>query len=102
MEMEVLPWPPQSPDLNPIENIWAHLKKQLRKRPIQPTNHNELYAAIVEEWEAIPRKILTNMVQSMPKRIEKVIKQRGGSTNTSVLILHLASSPTTPTSTSIG
>ena len=80
MEIKVLPWPPQSADLNPIENIWAYLKKQLRKRAIQPRNHDELYAAIVEEWEAIPRRVLMNMVQSMPKRIAQVIKQKGGST----------------------
>ena len=40
--------PTQSPDINPIENLWVHLKKKIGKR--WPTNKNELIRFIKEEW----------------------------------------------------
>ena len=47
--IKVIETPAQSPDINPIENLWIHLKKKLRKR--SPTNKNELRKVIKEEWE---------------------------------------------------
>ena len=41
----------QSPDINPVENWWVHLKKKVEKRP--PTNKNELISFIKEDWEKI-------------------------------------------------
>jgi Transposase and inactivated derivatives len=43
--------PSQSPDMNPIENLWSHLKIQIRKRQIKSTS--QLKAAFLEEWKNI-------------------------------------------------
>jgi len=45
-----LTWPPGSPDLNPIENIWHILKNMLNKRPPHPTTKEQSKRAIVNEW----------------------------------------------------
>jgi len=52
--LRVFPWVGQSPDLNPIENAWEDLEGRLRSRPTAPKNKDELFAALSEEWDAIP------------------------------------------------
>ena len=79
-KLQVMDWPSQSPDLNPIENLWGYLKRQLRNRPRKPSSLDQLYDFIVQEWNAIPSRVLENMIESLPRRIEMVIKNRGGST----------------------
>jgi len=76
----VLPWVGQSPDLNPIENDWAELERRLRARPTAPKNKDELFAALSEEWEAIPAFFFRRLVESMPLRVRDVIAVGGAST----------------------
>jgi len=79
-EIEFLPWPAQSPDLNPIENLWDILERRIRKhRPI-PTNKREFFKVLKEEWNKIDENQLIRLVQSMPRRIEAVIKNKGNPT----------------------
>jgi len=78
--VEVLQWPAQSPDLNPIEHLWAHLKRRLRGREVQPTNREELWAALQEEWGNITPEFCRNLVESMPRRVAAVRASRGGVT----------------------
>ena len=72
----LLPWPAQSPDLNPIENVWDHLARRLAKRSIQPATEDELWEALQEEWYQIDLVYIQKLYQSMPRRVEQVIQRK--------------------------
>ena len=78
--IDVLPWIPQSADMNPIEHCWARLEAKLRQRPLLPTNVTQLVAALEEEWAKTPTSYITALYESMPLRIEAVMKAKGGYT----------------------
>ncbi|GFV62576.1 hypothetical protein TNCV_4392641 [Trichonephila clavipes] len=61
-----LVWPARSLDLNPIENVWDALGRQVAGRNYPPTNKNTLIRALTEEWDKLPQQLLDNVVQSMP------------------------------------
>jgi transposase len=68
-------WPSQSPDLNPIENLWSYLDWRLRDRHCGSLE--ELWAALQEGWNSIPVDYLTKLVESMPRRLQAVIDAKG-------------------------
>ncbi|GFW39553.1 hypothetical protein TNCV_3908621 [Trichonephila clavipes] len=65
--IERLVWPARSPDLNPIENVWDALGRQVAGRNNPPTNKNTLICALTEEWDKLPQQLLDNVVQSEEK-----------------------------------
>ncbi|GFV31265.1 transposable element Tcb2 transposase [Trichonephila clavipes] len=67
-----------SPDLNPIENVWDALGRQVADRNYPPTNKNTLIRALTEEWDKLPQQLLDNAVQSMVRRVECCITLHGG------------------------
>ncbi|GFS84626.1 transposable element Tcb2 transposase [Trichonephila clavipes] len=73
-----LVWPARSPDLNPIENVWDALGRQVADRNYPPTNKNTLIRALTEEWDKLPLQLLDNVVQSMVGRVECCITLHGG------------------------
>ena len=77
-QIKVLEWPGNSPDLNPIENLWAIIKNQLRSKDC--SNLTRLIEAVIAIWfhdEEIA-KSCQNLVCSMPKRVKQVLKNKGG------------------------
>ncbi|GFS95045.1 transposable element Tcb1 transposase [Trichonephila clavipes] len=73
-----LVWPARSPDLNPIENVWDALGRQVADRNYPPTNKNTLIRALTEEWDKLPQQLLDNVVQIMVRRVECCITLHGG------------------------
>lgn len=76
----VLPWPPQSPDLNPIEHLWDVLKRRLNAYANPPAGILELWERIDSQWESISRETCMRLIESMPRRIKAVLKAKGGNT----------------------
>ena len=72
-EEVVMDWPPQSPDLNPIEHLWAELKQRLRAAPTA-TSIDGLWERVQREWWAVDSEEWLTLVSTMPKRISDVIK----------------------------
>ena len=73
-------WPAQSADLNPIEHLWVYIKKKLEEYPEPLKGILELWERAEAEWNKIPMKVCQNLKESMPRRIEAVIKAKGGNT----------------------
>lgn len=74
--VNVLPWPGNSPDLNPIENIWGLMKAKLNK--ISITTKNQIIGEVLKAWfrdEEFTEK-LRNVIDSMPQRIQAVISAK--------------------------
>ena len=76
--ISLLDWPAQSPDLNPVEHLWDKLCRQLGCRAFP--NNEELWQHLQEQWQLIPRLYISNLVESMPRRVEAVIEAYGGYT----------------------
>jgi len=68
-------WPPQSPDLNIIEHIWARLKNKVAKR--YSSNSYELWSIVKEEWEDIPTKKIQSLYRPISMRIKETLRNNG-------------------------
>uniref|UniRef100_A0AAZ3PU85 Tc1-like transposase DDE domain-containing protein n=1 Tax=Oncorhynchus tshawytscha TaxID=74940 RepID=A0AAZ3PU85_ONCTS len=77
-KVKVLEWPSQSPDLNPIENLWAELKKHMRAR--RPTNLTQLHQLCQGEGAKIHPTYCGKLVEGYPKRLTQVKTFKGNAT----------------------
>ena len=75
---EILDWPPNSPDLNPIENVWGIIKRELQKENI--SKRSILINRIKEIYENIPYKYIENIVESFVTRLQRCIDLEGDRT----------------------
>lgn len=76
-EFETMLWPSQSPDLNPIEHLWAHIKRRLNQFESPPKGINELWNRIQEIWNEVDPSVCSNLIKSMPSRLAAVLKAKG-------------------------
>lgn len=75
---KTIEWPAQSPDLNPIENMWSLLKWRLNDYESAPKGMEELNERVTDVWyNQMTSKDCQNVINSMPRRIEACIKARG-------------------------
>jgi transposase len=63
--VQMLDWPPQSPDLNPIEQIWAIMKQKIYTQKSFPENKSELIASFFRIWDELPESLLVNLSDSI-------------------------------------
>ena len=68
-------WPPNSPDINIIENVWSLLKKRVFQR--HPKNIEELWPFCQEEFESIPLEYIQNLYSSIRGRLNKIVQCNG-------------------------
>ena len=76
--LEVMVWPPQSPDLNIIESVWDYMKRQKDLR--KPTSTEHLWLVLQDVWNNLPAEFLQKLCASLPRRIDAVLKAKGGHT----------------------
>ncbi|KAJ5512190.1 hypothetical protein N7463_001742 [Penicillium fimorum] len=84
MQIEVMEWPPHSPDLNPIENLWALLKAKIYElRPDllhmgnNDTTKEILVATAQQAWDELELRHLKHLSETMPHRVEAIIESQG-------------------------
>lgn len=68
--------PPESPDLNPIENLWHELKEYIR-REVKPKTKDELLTGISDFWQKVDRAKCQKYIGHLRKVIPKVIELQG-------------------------
>ena len=85
---DIMEWPPYSPDLNPIENLWALLKAEILKRhpelmqlPNNETTLDLLVDSAQEAWEGLDIEIFKHLSDTMPHRVADIIKYAGWHTS---------------------
>ncbi|UYV63335.1 hypothetical protein LAZ67_2003769 [Cordylochernes scorpioides] len=78
-DVQMLPWPPYSPDLSPIEHVWDIIGRRLHALP-QPRSEDELWQMVEREWRAIPQDAIRTLIDSLPRRVAECIAVRGGPT----------------------
>ena len=78
--IETLPWPAYSLDINPIEHVWDHLDRRVRSRQPPPRNHAELRQGLIEEWHAFPQALINRLVMSVQRRTQEMLAAGGGHT----------------------
>lgn len=70
-------WPPNSPDLNPIETLWGAMKKAVSQ--IKPKTVEDLKVVIQKVWDDFPQENINNLVESFYQRLHLIIGEKGES-----------------------
>jgi transposase len=68
-------WPGNSPDLNPIKNLWNIMKDGLKSKDIGSAPR--LQAELKKLWVTLDQAMLRNLSDSMPRRLQMVINAKG-------------------------
>jgi len=78
-QVTAMDWPPQSPDLNPIENLWDLLDR--KRNEIHARNAAQLFQILTDAWASILPEDCQKLINSMPRRLQAVIDANGGPIN---------------------
>ena len=73
-------WPANSPDLNPIEQLWAELSRRVHENHPLPANRQQLLGWLQQEWNNIPQAFLARLINSMRQRCFDCLAVNGGHT----------------------
>lgn len=75
--ISTMDWPPQSPDLNIIENLWLTIKIRLEKKLTEIKSRDDLVRAVKKIWHQLSRVYINSLYASIPRRIRQVIMRKG-------------------------
>ncbi len=67
--LNLLEWPPKSPDQNPIENVWNYLDTRVRKRQVEIKSLDDLWRILEEKSLKIDLEFIKKLYKSLPKKI---------------------------------
>ncbi|KAI3637386.1 hypothetical protein MIR68_004035 [Amoeboaphelidium protococcarum] len=76
-KVPLLPWPPQSPDLNPIENLWAIINQRRQKKYGMPQSKQQLIEQVFEIWNELPLELAETLADSAKRRLSIVLERNG-------------------------
>jgi transposase len=85
--VDVLTWPAQSPDLNPIEHLWEHVDRQIRSKAYTKTG--DLFNGIVAAWDSIPDNVIQVLLILCLAVVMLLLRQKVMQRNTNLLCLFL-------------
>lgn len=77
-KVNVMEWPPQSPDLNPIENLWEIVNQKIDRENC--AGLDTLYQRLEDAWKSVPAGVIDNLIASMHRRCQAVIENKGFAT----------------------
>lgn len=76
--VKIMKWPPQSPDINPIEHLWAILKRKVKV--LQRRQQQTFRDAVMKAWSELPLSLIHSLIDSIPSRLLAVIESKGYAT----------------------
>ncbi|GBM40355.1 hypothetical protein AVEN_85411-1 [Araneus ventricosus] len=79
-EFHLMPWPPNSPNLNPMEHIWDVMEWQLRAQTPPCANISTLRDRCLDIWYNLSPVMNQKLLASTPRRVAAVLKAKGGAT----------------------
>jgi transposase len=77
---KIMDWPAQSPDLNPIENLWYKMKLVVNLKANNMMMYADFTEVIQSAWDSITPENFNHLIDSMPRRMQAVIDAKGAST----------------------
>jgi hypothetical protein len=79
-DVTLLPWPPRSTDLSPIEHVWDIIGRRLSNLMRPPQTLEDLQHQKQVAWDEIPQEEIDNLINSMPRRVRECLDHHDGAT----------------------